>query len=161
MQLESIVESAPFQEGGEFLQVPVDGEDVSDSGVAVGESGVGVPLGEAPIPEHLFAEGAELGDDRDPQGREIAIEVFDDGQMVVRQYDFDSPGEVLVDMALEGICEIPVDDRLLANGELFADECVGSGLGVFVTDLFSAEDESIFEADSSVVPIQVMIGAVI
>ena len=161
MQLESIVESAPFQEGGEFLQVPVDGEDVSDSGVAVGESGVGVPLGEAPIPEHLFAEGAELGDDRDPQGREIAIEVFDDGQMVVRQYDFDSPGEVLVDMALGGIGEIPVDDRLFADGELFADECVGSGLGVFVTDLFSAEDESIFEADSSVVPIQVMIGAVI
>ena len=150
MQLESIVESAPFQEGGEFLQVPVDGEDVGDSGVAVGESGIGVPLGETPIPEHLFAEGAELGDDGDPQGREIAIEVFDDGQMIVRQYDFDSPGEVLVDMALEGIGEIPVDDRFFADGEFFADERVGSGLGVFVTDLFFAEDDSIFESDGGV-----------
>ena len=82
--------------------------------------------------------------------REIAIEVFDDRQMVVRQYDFDSPGEVLVDMALGGIGEIPVDDRLFADGELFADERVGSGLGVFVTDLFFAEDESIFESDGGV-----------
>ena len=49
-----------------------------------------------------------------------------------------------------GIGEIPVDDRLFADGELFADERVGSGLGVFVTDLFFAEDESIFESDGGV-----------